>query len=98
MKVRIHHHRAAALSHLRADGELPDLPDDWRAQPADCQPARHSEFHQGWGKYPVTVVTGVNTLFNALLNHPDFAKLDFSTMNVTLGGGMAVQGRWPKSG
>ncbi len=55
-------------------------------------------FIKEWGKYPVTVVTGVNTLFNALLNHPDFAKLDFSTMNVTLGGGMAVQGpvaeRW----
>ncbi len=44
-----------------------------------------------WGKYPVSVVTGVNTLFNALLNHPDFARLDFSTMNATLGGGMAVQ-------
>ena len=53
-----------------------------------------------WSKYPITVVTGVNTLFNALLNHPDFAKLDFSTMNVTLGGGMAVQAavadRWVK--
>ena len=53
-----------------------------------------------WAKYPITVVTGVNTLFNALLNHPDFAKLDFSTMNVTLGGGMAVQAavadRWVK--
>ncbi len=48
-------------------------------------------FIKEWDKYPVTVVTGVNTLFNALLNHPDFAKLDFSTMNVTLGGGMAVQ-------
>ena len=49
-------------------------------------------FVREWGKYPVTVVTGVNTLFNALLNDPDFAKLDFSTMRVTLGGGMAVQG------
>jgi long-chain acyl-CoA synthetase len=57
-------------------------------------------FVKEWGKYPVTVVTGVNTLFNALLNNPDFAKLDFSTMRVTLGGGMAVQGpvaeRWLK--
>jgi len=55
-------------------------------------------FIKEWSKYPITVVTGVNTLFNALLNHPDFAKLNFSTMNVTLGGGMAVQGpvadRW----
>ncbi|WP_428827625.1 long-chain-fatty-acid--CoA ligase [Azonexus sp. IMCC34842] len=48
-------------------------------------------FIKEWSKYPVTVVTGVNTLFNALLHNPDFAKLDFSTMNVTLGGGMAVQ-------
>ncbi len=33
----------------------------------------------------------MNTLFNALLNHPDFAKLDFSRLHVALGGGMAVQ-------
>jgi long-chain acyl-CoA synthetase len=38
-----------------------------------------------------TALTGVNTLFNALLNHPDFAKLDFSSLRTTLGGGMAVQ-------
>ncbi len=43
------------------------------------------------GKYRFSVFTGVNTLFNALLNNPDFAKLDFSTLKVTLGGGMAVQ-------
>ncbi|WP_047237644.1 long-chain-fatty-acid--CoA ligase [Chromobacterium subtsugae] len=42
-------------------------------------------------KYPVTCITGVNTLFNALLNHPEFSKLDFSTWRLTLGGGMAVQ-------
>lgn len=57
-------------------------------------------FVKEWAKYPVTVVTGVNTLFNALLNNPDFAKLNFTTMNVTLGGGMAVQApvadRWQK--
>ena len=41
--------------------------------------------------YKFTAVTGVNTLFNALLNHPEFAKLDFSTLKMTLGGGMAVQ-------
>lgn len=46
---------------------------------------------KAWSKYPISVVTGVNTLFSALLHHPDFAKLDFSTLNVTLGGGMAVQ-------
>lgn len=42
-------------------------------------------------KYPFTAITGVNTLFNALLNHPDFAKLDFSQLRCALGGGMAVQ-------
>lgn len=42
-------------------------------------------------KYRFTAITGVNTLFNALLNHPDFAKIDFSALKITLGGGMAVQ-------
>jgi long-chain acyl-CoA synthetase len=42
-------------------------------------------------RHRFTMFTGVNTLFNALLNNPDFAKLDFSGMKVTLGGGMAVQ-------
>jgi long-chain acyl-CoA synthetase len=43
------------------------------------------------GKYPFTVITGVNTLFNALLHNPEFEKLDFSPLKVALGGGMAVQ-------
>lgn len=43
------------------------------------------------GKHRFTAITGVNTLFNALLNHPDFARLDFSHLRVALGGGMAVQ-------
>ena len=38
-----------------------------------------------------TAITGVNTLFNGLLNTPGFDKLDFSTMHLSLGGGMAVQ-------
>jgi len=38
-----------------------------------------------------TMFTGVNTLFNALMNHPDFTKIDFSRLKVSLGGGMAVQ-------
>ena len=42
-------------------------------------------------KHRFTVITGVNTLFNALLNHPDFARLDFSQLRVSVGGGMAVQ-------
>ena len=42
-------------------------------------------------RHRFTAITGVNTLFNALLNNPAFAKLDFSTLGFTLGGGMAVQ-------
>lgn len=38
-----------------------------------------------------TAITGVNTLFSALLNHPDFKTLDFSKLKFALGGGMAVQ-------
>lgn len=41
-------------------------------------------------RHPFSAITGVNTLFNALLNNPDFAKLDFTHLRVTLGGGMAV--------
>jgi len=42
-------------------------------------------------KTPFSAITGVNTLFCGLLNHPDFAGLDFSRLRLTLGGGMAVQ-------
>jgi len=42
-------------------------------------------------KHRFTALTGVNTLFNALLNNAEFGKLDFSTLRMTLGGGMAVQ-------
>lgn len=42
-------------------------------------------------KYPFTAITGVNTLFNGLLNTPGFSELDFSTLKLSLGGGMAVQ-------
>jgi len=51
-------------------------------------------------KYPFTFFSGVNTLFNALLNAPAFASVNFSLLKVTLGGGMAVQAavaeRWQK--
>jgi long-chain acyl-CoA synthetase len=52
------------------------------------------------GKVRFTGITGVNTLFNGLLNTPGFDKLDFSAPRLTLGGGMAVQRavaeRWKK--
>ena len=41
--------------------------------------------------YPVSLLTGVNTLFNALINNADFQKLDFTPLKITVGGGMAVQ-------
>jgi len=44
-----------------------------------------------WAKHKPNVFVGVNTLYNALLNHPDFASLDFSNLRVSVGGGMAVQ-------
>ncbi|WP_242107617.1 long-chain fatty acid--CoA ligase [Luteimonas aquatica] len=49
---------------------------------------------------PFTAITGVNTLFNGLLNTPGFDQIDFSRLRLTLGGGMAVQravaDRWKK--
>ena len=52
------------------------------------------------GKWDFNVLPGLNTLFNAMMNHEDFAKLNFSGLRLTLGGGMAVQRpvaeRWQK--
>ena len=43
---------------------------------------KHSQF---------TAITGVNTLFNSLLNHPKFSEIDFSKLKLALSGGMALQ-------
>jgi len=48
-------------------------------------------FVKEMGNYKFTAFTGVNTLFNALVNNAEFGKLDFSALRMTLGGGMAVQ-------
>lgn len=52
-------------------------------------------------RYKISLMTGVNTLFNALLNQRDFAALDFSGLKITVGGGMAVQNsvamRWEET-
>ncbi|HMK84379.1 MAG TPA: AMP-binding protein [Steroidobacteraceae bacterium] len=42
-------------------------------------------------KYPFFFISGVNTLFNALLHTPGFESVDFSALRISLGGGMAVQ-------
>lgn len=51
-------------------------------------------------KVRFSAITGVNTLFNGLLNTPGFDEIDFSSLKLTLGGGMAVQravaDRWKK--
>jgi long-chain acyl-CoA synthetase len=48
-----------------------------------------------------TFMSGVNTLYNALLNHPDFKSIDFSNLRFTVAGGMAMQGpvakRWKEA-
>lgn len=43
------------------------------------------------GKYPFTIITGVNTLFAHMLNSPGFDKLDFSSLRLCVAGGMAAQ-------
>jgi len=52
-------------------------------------------------KYKPNMFPAVNTLYNALLNHPDFGKIDFSRLKASNGGGMAVQravaDRWVKA-
>jgi long-chain acyl-CoA synthetase len=52
-------------------------------------------------RHPPNYISGVNTLFNALLHSPGFERIDFSGLKVTLGGGMAVQAtvaeRWKKA-
>lgn len=44
-----------------------------------------------WSKWRVTTFTAVNTLLNGLLHTPGFSELDFSGLDVVVGGGMAVQ-------
>ncbi len=46
---------------------------------------------QIWQKHPVHIFPGVNTLFNALTLEPAFTKLDFSSLKLVFGGGMALQ-------
>jgi long-chain acyl-CoA synthetase len=57
-------------------------------------------FVKEMGQHKFTIITGVNTLFNGLLNTPGFDQLDFSHLKLSMGGGMAVQRavaeRWQK--
>jgi long-chain acyl-CoA synthetase len=42
-------------------------------------------------KYQVNIIPAVNTLYNGMMHHPDFSKIDFSKLKISNGGGMAVQ-------
>lgn len=48
-------------------------------------------FIKDMSKENISVITGVNTLFNGLLNNEEFRKLNFSNLKIAMGGGMAVQ-------
>jgi long-chain acyl-CoA synthetase len=54
-------------------------------------PRETSAMVKEMGNWPFTAMTGVNTLFLSLVRHPDFAKVDFSHLQVVSAGGMAVQ-------
>ena len=54
-------------------------------------PRNFAAFAKALSAAPFTIITGVNTLFNAMLNDKAFANVDFSTLKVALAGGMAVQ-------
>lgn len=54
-------------------------------------PRDMKDFCKHLREYPFTTITGVNTLFNGLLNQESFRQLDFSKLKLAVGGGMAVQ-------
>jgi long-chain acyl-CoA synthetase len=54
-------------------------------------PRNMRDFIKTLKQYPFTVITGVNTLFNGLVNREEFSKVDFSSLKVAVAGGMALQ-------
>lgn len=56
-----------------------------------------SAFIKKMKKTEFSILTGVNTLFNALVNHSQFKEIDFSKLKFSIGGGMAVQEEVAKS-
>jgi long-chain acyl-CoA synthetase len=72
---------SCSLLALRAGGKCLLIPNP-RDMPGFVKELKNRKFH---------ILPAVNTLFNGLLNNPDFAKLDFSEFMVSNGGGMAVQ-------
>ena len=54
-------------------------------------PRKMKDFIKVLKKTPFTVITGINTLFNGLLQQPDFKDVDFTRLKVAVSGGMALQ-------
>jgi len=54
-------------------------------------PREFKTIFDAFKKYKITLMTGVNTLFNGLINDKTFRELDTSDLKITVGGGMAVQ-------
>ena len=50
-----------------------------------------STINKAFKEYPISLMTGVNTLYNALVNNKEFQRLDFSSLKITVAGGMAMQ-------
>lgn len=59
------------------------------------------DFIKQLSKKPISVFIGISTLFNGLLNHPNFKQCDFSKLKIAISGGMATQRavaeRWQKA-
>ncbi|WP_397475927.1 AMP-binding protein [Pusillimonas sp.] len=66
-----------------------------------ADPRKLDTILKAWRRDPVSIFPAVNTLFNGLLNRPEFSKLDFSALRLCFGGGAAVQQavaeRWHKA-
>ena len=62
---------------------------------AECllitNPRQMKSFLGTLSKVPVTIFIGLNTLFNGMMHHPAFSKVDFSRLKLTVSGGMAMQ-------
>ena len=91
--------RLAALSHLRLHGEFPRL---LYAVWAQCADPESAPPHQSAGKpstsETITFITGVNTLFNGLLNEPWFRDRRRASLRIGVAGGMACRRRSPSAG
>src|SRR5499427_8180804 len=84
-------HAVADLSRLLAHGERALLHGGGAHNVLITDPRDLPALVKLFRRTRVAYMTAVNTLFNALLNTPAFAELDFGSLRVYMGGGMAVQ-------